>query len=177
MKKYLLSIFAVLLCLLSVSACGAGNVGSAEYMAAKQQEQEQANTPLEQSQLNSEPVWSNDFNGLLDCFEYRGYVNADTKTPTLANVIGAKDGYKYISKIGKNQFEIELYYFDIDNLSDKANNILTQVNETGYFDMLDVNLKAVVSNDFKYMVIYKNKAEDQDSLAYFDELASTLKDF
>lgn len=177
MKKFLLSIFAVLLCLLSVSACGAGDVGSAEYMAAKQQEQEQTNTPVEQSQLNSDPVWSNDFNGLLECFEYRGYVNADTKKATLADVIGAKEGYKYISKVGKNQFEIELYYFDVDNLSDKANNILNEINETGYFNMLDVNLKAVVSNDFKYMMIYKNKAEEQESLARFDELASTLKEF
>lgn len=172
MKRYFLILTALAL-LFTTTACGAGDLGSPGYMAEKQRENEFAASTEEEV----EPIWSADFNGLLDCFEWHGYVQADTKSETLANIIGASEGYRYRSQVGKSQFYVELYYFDQENLNETANNIISEILETGHFHMLETEVPATLSSNKKYMMVYNDQSSDEFNLNIKQEAIDTLENF
>lgn len=169
MKRLTVLLIAGILCF-ALSGCGAGDVGSAEYMAQKQRESEAAAN----ANSESEPSWSADFAGLTGCFEWRGYVIPDSKTETLASVIGATEGYRYRSQVGKSQFNVELYSFDPSNLDETASSIINEIEETGKFTMIDSEIQAEVSNNRKYMMIYTDPSSDEFNITMKQTVTETL---
>lgn len=171
MKRYFLILTALAL-LFTTTACGAGDLGSPEYMAEKQHENE-----LQNSTVEEEPLWSANFEGLLECFEWHGYVQEDTKTETLANIIGASEGYRYKSQVGRSQFYVELYYFDPEKLNETSNNIISEILETGSFHMLETEVPATLSSNKKYMMVYNDQSSDEFNLNTKQEAIDTVVNF
>ncbi len=172
MKKSVIFIFAIVICFI-LSACGAGDVGSAEYMAEKQKISEASSA----TESEPEPIWTNDFTGLTECFEWHSYVLKDTKSQTLAGVIGADEGVRYKAQVGKSNFYVELYSYDPNNLNDKASSIINEIQQTGQFTMMDYSVSAVMSNNNKYMMIYSDTSNDELNLNTKQEVIDTFVTF
>lgn len=168
MKKFVI-IFAILICF-TLSACGAGDVGSAEYMAEKQKISEASSI----AENEPEPTWSNDLDGLAECFEWHSYVLKDTKSQTIADVIGANEGVRYKAQVGKSNFYVELYSYDPNNLNDKASLVINEIQQTGQLTMIDYSVPAIMSNNNKYMMIYSDTSSDELNLNTKQEAIDTF---
>ena len=103
-------------------------------------------------------LYTNDFDGiteyLADC-----EVIAGEGTDMSADFIGAKIGKKYSFSYEGQKATCEIYEYDLENLSDTAKTVLESVKTKGYFESLDTEVKATLSNNGKFLMIYVNTAK------------------
>ncbi len=89
------------------------------------------------------------------------YIIAGDPLEMTAIAIGAVKGDKFVVTYQKEQAQIELYEFDLNNLSDMAQTTLDSVKTNGKFTMLDQEINAYISDSGKYIMIYSvNEAND-----------------
>ena len=85
-------------------------------------------------------------------------------TKMKAQVIGAVTGYRFTTKVKDSAVTIELYEFDKDNLNQDAKNVISEVREKGYFNMLGYqDVPAELSKNEKYMIIYRDDKAGGDN--------------
>lgn len=170
MKNYVIAIMATSFFIFS--ACGAGDIGSSSYMNSKKQADESLVTIQE-----PEPEWSPDLDGLCACFEWRKYVDPSTKKETLANVIGAQKGVEYVANVADSKFDVELYYYDLDNLNEVANSYVDEIKTTGSFTLLGNSVPAFISNNNKYMMIYTDTSSKEENLKIRQQVIDLFVNF
>ena len=123
-------------------------------------------TELTVSETEKNPdmgAYTNDFDGIVkyltDC-----ELIAGEGTEMSADFIGAKVGKKFAFTYEGQKITCEIYEYDLDNLTAEAQAIIDSVKTNGHFTSLDSEVKAVVSNSGKFLMIYVNGAKDDDEV-------------
>lgn len=150
MNKFTLALLLIL-CTIFISACGAGDVGRPGYVSS-QVESSNDSTELEKQQVVDDTAYKNNIDGLRQYMLDGGYIAGEPTTMS-AGIIGAAAGYKYEFRYKRAGIAVELYEYDLDNLNDKANSIINQINETGTFSIQNINVESTMSNNGKYIMI------------------------
>lgn len=84
---------------------------------------------------------------------------SDSAVKTDAEVIGAKVGYRFTD--AKNaDVSIEIYEFDKQNLSEKANETVNSIEKDGKFNVLGREINAKMSTNGKYAIVYTDAKLD-----------------
>lgn len=95
-----------------------------------------------------------------------------------ADIIGAKKGVRYqYGYNGKNNVTLELYEFDKDNLNETARKVLSEIKEKGSFSLMGGKVPGVLSDSGKYLMIYRNSADDSENKAYGKKLEKLFRSF
>ena len=169
MKKIILSVLAIAMAL-SITACGAGNIGA-------------DGKPIESSQASSEeskapaPEKTKDLTGMQEYMKWAEYLSGDPKEMQ-GGFIGAKDGgVKYQFKYENSDVTVELYEFDKNALNDTAKEVIESVKSTGKFTMLGQDVEAVLSDNEKYLMIYRDGSTDEKNVARKDEVLKFFKSY
>lgn len=170
-SKKVLALALSLLGILSLTSCGAGDVGREGYVSSDQASQ------------SSEPVnykptseYSQDFDGMLECMSDRGYIQGN-RTEMAADIIGAKRGYRYQYTFEKSNISVEFYEYDTANLNDKAKSIIDQTNNEKHFNIQDNVIDAVLSNNHTCLMIYNYSKDDEANLNRAYDVENLLKEF
>lgn len=169
---------AVLAIGLMFTGCSAENlVNSAGGGSASSQTQSAASSEAPASSALSAGSVSDDLAGL------QKYLTANagfTGTPEKmqADIIGAKEGVRYaFSHGGKNNVSAELYEYDTGSLGETAQKILADVQKDGKFILMGQEINAVLSDNGKYLMIYKNSATDDDNKSYDAKVSELFRSF
>lgn len=178
-KKILLGILSVLL-VLSMTACVGGvseslskltlpgedaDSSASSSVAAAPKPEEMQDTQVEDNLL-----------GLCKLLE-GSYAVAGEKTQMSYEVIGAQDGYKYRFTYNGKTVQVEVYAFDLENPSDLATKVLTEIQENGYFVMLDKQVQATISDNGKYVMVYSDAGTDEKSTTQKARVLELFKKF
>ncbi len=107
--------------------------------------------------------FKNDLSGLRDYLKAMGYVaiEQDDKNVTKMNskLIGAKDGYKY----AMGDVTIEIYEFDLSGDNKTRDDTIASVKAKGSFTLYEKEVKAYLSDNGKYLMIYTNAKIDENN--------------
>lgn len=131
-------------------------------------------------------TYEDNFDGLEDYMTDKGYLTDeiikkanDTKLPKVDGVdytygyeyIGAETGKKYTN----NGVLIELYAFK----EGEKNEFIDSVKKNGTFTLFDAEVKAYLTSDDKYMMVYtdKNVKEGDTESDAYKTMQTTIKDF
>lgn len=174
-KLWIISAAAVLA--ISLTACGAGDVG-ASSQGTSSKASSQASSQAASSTIKVEASSVSD--NLAGLEKYLAGNASVTGSPEDMNkeMIGAKNGarYKY-GYSGKDNVTLELYEYDLNNLNDTAKKVISDVKSTGKFTVIGQPVNAVLSKSGKYLMIYKNTATDDANKAYGTQLKNLFTDF
>ena len=139
--------------------------------------------------------FSDNLQGLSEYFAKKEYITTkdgkiDESTVTVmdASLIGAKEGKKYATSYGGKAITIELYEYDLTNLSklnDTAKAVIESVKNSGEFTILDLpSVKAYLSDDEKYLLIYTDSSiddekpdENSDNYKHREEVIENFRKF
>lgn len=102
---------------------------------------------------------------------------AGEPTEMAYETIGAVDGYRYRFTLGRSTVQVEVYEYDLKNLSDEATAVLDSVKEKGTFQMLDKEVAAVLSDSGKYMMIYTDAGKDEQNAQQKERVEELFKSF
>lgn len=91
--------------------------------------------------------------------------------------IGAIAGEKFTYTEGSNQFSCELYEFDTENLSSKAQEVIASVTENGYFEALGTEVEATMSNSNNFLMVLAVTAADDTGTDMEEKIITMFKDF
>ena len=91
--------------------------------------------------------------------------------------IGAVDGYRYRFTLERSTVQVEVYEYDLENLSEEATAVLDSVKEKGTFPMLDKEVEAVLSDSGKYMMIYTDTGKNQINAQQKERVEALFKSF
>ena len=96
-----------------------------------------------------------------------------------ADFIGAKSGVQYrFSYEGSNNVTVELYEFDLDNLSDEAQAVLNSVQQNGSFTVIGQEVTdAYLSESGKYMMIYRDTQTNEKNELHKKEIVELFQGF
>lgn len=154
-----------------ITACGAGDI--------QRPDTQNNNVVNEESKPEihiSQDDYESNINGIKKYFEDSEYVYNDPVKMS-AQFIGAKEGYRYQFKYEKSMITVELYEFDIDNLNDTANRVINSINSNGYFMMDKTEVNAIMSNNGKYMIIYRDDSKNNENQNRKNEIIENFKTF
>lgn len=156
-----------------LSACGVGNVGGA---APGSVSSESVSSAAVSSALSADKV-SDDLAGLQKYLSTNaGFSGTPEKME--ASMIGAKAGVRYMfDHTGKNNISAELYEYDLKNLNEKAKKVLDSVKTDGKFTLMGQQVQASLSDNGKYMMIYKNTMTDDANKAYDKKVLDLFRKF
>ncbi|MCI1965566.1 MAG: hypothetical protein LKJ17_05470 [Oscillospiraceae bacterium] len=172
MKKiWILAAAAVLL--MSVTACGAGDVGGSSSKAEDSSSAVSSSSAPTVSQSSVE----DNLGGLQKYLAGNGVLSGDA-TKMRADVIGAKSGVRYqFSYNGKNNVTVEFYEYDLNSLNDAAQKVQSSVKANGTFTLLDKTISASLSDSGKYLMIYKDTVDQETNKAYAEKVAKLFQEF
>lgn len=120
--------------------------------------------------------YADSFDGLKQYLSDNYIVAGDPITMSF-EAIGAVDGCKFAMKYDGRSGSVEVYEFDLENLSEIAKDCLDSIKENGYYTMLDTEVPAEISENGKYIMIYTFE-DSTDKLKEQKERAIELfKDF
>lgn len=169
MKKFLIGALAIVM-VGTMAACGEGNVGVV------------SSTPSQaaSSQVQSKPSadsYEDNLTGLEKYLTANSVLSGDPVTMQ-AEFIGAKSGAKYqFGFNGNNNVTAELYEFAPDSLNDTAKTVQSDVKSKGSFTMMGQQVKAVLSDSGKYLMIYKDTATADQNKAREEQVTKLFKEF
>lgn len=162
MKKILLIVLAFIM-ILNLASCN--SINTMKY----------AEAPSTVEDV-SQDAYEDNLEGIMGYFKDKGYIAGDPTTMS-AELIGAKEGYRYQFTYAKAKISVELYEYDLDNLSDVANEVLNGVKENGKVTVQDTSVDAVVSDNGKYLMIYTKDKDDDESIKREEEVINEFKSF
>lgn len=178
MKKLLLTVIAFALSVSLFTGCGVGDVGGPGYQTSSQEAAASSQAAETASRANLEPDdYDANLEGLCAYFEDKGYVNTDKKTEMYAEVIGAKAGYKYETTVAGANYVVELYEFDTKNLNDQGSSTVEAVKADGFYMMVGTEIKAMLSDNGKYMMSYGDASEEEENKARREEIVKAFREF
>lgn len=105
--------------------------------------------------------YTNDFDGIVSYLKDSEVLAGDV-SEMAADFIGAVDGGKFSFSYEGTAITCEIYEYDLDNLSEKAEETIASVKENGTFRSLNEDVEATLSNSGKFLMIYKNSASSKD---------------
>ena len=100
----------------------------------------------------------------------------EATTDMKAEMIGAVSGKMVQAIYGDSVALVEIYEFDKDNLNESAQEVIQNAKENGKFKSMDGELTATLSNNEKYLMIYKdvtNRPIQERLLTLFKEFEPT----
>lgn len=170
MKKiWILAAAAALL--MTVTACGAGDVGGVSSEAETSQGEESSAPAVTQSSVED------NLEGLQTYLTGNELISGEPQEMR-ADVIGAKSGVRYqFSYNGKNNVTVELYEYEPENLNDTAKEVLDSAKSSGEFTLMGQQIPAVLSDNGKYLMIYKDTVDKDENKAYADTMMKEFKAF
>lgn len=167
MIKRILIVILALLMVISLAACGE----DALYSKKNSTENTSATETVETFKDISE--YSKTIEGIEKCLVERGLLkqeSVDAKSDMLAELIGAKTGYRYT--IDQNVF-IEIYEYETASNA-TADEIKSSITKNGTFSIADMDpLTGVYSSDSKFLLVY-NAAIKYDG---YEKIAEVIKQF
>lgn len=156
--------------LITMTACGAGNVGGSSSGASSSQASSSAPAVSEQSVEDN-------LKGLETYLAGNGAVSGDPAAMR-ADVIGAKSGARYqFSYNGKNNVTVELYEFDPDAPGETAKRVLESIRADGGFTLMDQQIPAILSDSGKYVMIYKDTVTNDENKAHAEQVKKLFTEF
>lgn len=173
MKKWA-AIMAASLMALSFAGCGAGDVGSDEYMASKAAASATASSGASAAS-QAEVAYEATLKGLQSYLADKGIVSGDAVVME-SSFIGATEGVKYtLSYEGKQNVTLELYRFDPSKLNETASKVLSDVKTSGKFELMKKQVPAVLNGDF--MMLYTDTQSDDTHTKRAEEVKQTFLEF
>jgi hypothetical protein len=95
-----------------------------------------------------------------------------------SDIIGAESGVRYIyGHNGKDNVTLEMYEYNQANLNSTAQKVISEVKGKGHFLLLGQQVDATLSDNGKYLMIYKDTATDSSSKAYDAEVKKMFRKF
>lgn len=183
MKKVILLALAAAM-LLSFSGCSgaydttpssASSSGSTSSSSSSSSASTSPNSSVS-SQIDEGSV-DNTLQGLEKYLTGKGVIQG-TSTQMDASYIGAKNGDKYkYSYEGKDNVTVELYEYDTSSLNDTANKVINSVKKDGKFTILEHDVKATISDNGKYLMIYTDTANGEKNTAHQTDAEKIFKAF
>ncbi|WP_326522427.1 hypothetical protein [Faecalispora sporosphaeroides] len=139
----------------SFAGCGAGDVGSAEYMASKAAASQAAASSSQPAQSSQAEVkYENSLKGLQQYMMAKGVAEGEPISME-AGLIGAKEGVRYRGSFeGKDNITLELYRYDPSDQNEAAQKVLADVKEKGTFTIMEKQVPATLNGD--YLMVYSD---------------------
>ncbi len=174
-KLWIISVAAVLT--VSLTACGAGDVStSSQGLPSKAGSQASSQAASSTVKVEASSV-SDNLEGLEKYLAGNASVTGTPDTMR-ADMIGAKDGVRYkYGYSGKDNVILELYEFDPSSLNATAQKVISDVKATGKFAVIGQQVSATLSKNGKYLMIYKNTANDDANNSYGTQIKKLFADF
>lgn len=119
-------------------------------------------------------TYENTFDDVVAYMAAEGHLITDNSTEMKAEIIGATKGKSFSSY----NTTVEIYEFDLENLSDEANRILDQVESGGYFTIYDdkLQLEGHLTSDKKFLLAYV-ATSDSDTDVSLEEAGKYFEQF
>lgn len=156
-KTKIAALAAAALLLLSFSACA---VNMPDSSNSSETSSEAEATPEPEASVD-ESKFADDLEGLQEYMVAKEYISG-TPTDMEASFIGAKDGVKYTcSYEGSNNITMELYEYDLNDLNETAQEVINSVKENGKFELMGMTAEAILSDNGKYLMVYKDSASGE----------------
>lgn len=129
--------------------------------------------------------YKDNLDGLIKYFQALNYLPVNTEpTVMLSEVIGAKNGRRYIFTVNGSQTVAELYEYDLKNLDSNAQRVIADIKENGSFHVFDqegvdkdITYKATLSDNGKYMMIYRDDSNNDANVNRTKLVEEALKGF
>jgi len=168
LTKKIIAIAMVSIIALSLTACTGGTTGNLPALDAPV---ESGAEPVVKTM--SEADCEDTLEGLCKYLEGNGIITGEQNEMEY-EVIGAKAGVKYFFTYNKKNIQVELYEFDP---ADTANEHVNSVKENGFFQVLDAEVPAVMSESGKYMMIYADNEKDDANVNQKNKAIKTFIEF
>ena len=169
MKKRVLLVVAAMSSLVAVGLTGCGGTTVADPNAASS-----AAAPTASMALSE--VSEDNLNGMITYLKGNGVIKEAT-TDMKAEMIGAVSGKMVQAIYGDSVALVEIYEFDKDNLNESAQEVIQNAKENGKFKSMDGELTATLSNNEKYLMIYKDVYTDDTNRPIQERLLTLFKEF
>ena len=163
-------ILALVLCfvmILSLTACGTGTVSTVT-----------ASGTLTVTEGKADPAasdYSNDIDGLVSYLKDCELIAGDA-TDMSADFIGAVKGKQFCFTYSDATVTVELYEYDLENLSEKASSYLASA-KGGKIEVLGKEVAVTLSESGEFMMIHSIDKESEVFTAYADELKNNFSLF
>ena len=149
MKKWSF-VLALVLVMALFSACGVtGWDGSS---SSSQQEAEPSSAVNENV---TDESFEDNLTGLVNYMKDAGVITGNTESMQAA-MIGAKEGVRFATAA----YTVELYEYDLSNLNETAQSVLSSVREKGTFELLGFEAKAALSDSGKYLMVFTETGKE-----------------
>lgn len=173
MKKLLTAILSLCFAAIFLAGCGFSDALDSQKSTTDATEASSQAEEIQSSVKDTD--FDDSFDGLCDYFTAKGYnvekagkpVEDTNVTIMDASLIGAEKGKKFATTYNGKQIYVELYYYDTENLSDTAKEIINSVKTDGTFRILPDNngeklpaVPAYLSDNGKYLMIYSDASID-----------------
>lgn len=165
---------ALALCLLVVfSACGAGDWQNQSSSGTTAESEE--NSSSSQAEI-SQDDYADSLDGLCEYLTDSGIISGDP-TEMEAQLIGAEAGKMYVHAFEGGQVTVELYGYDSENLNDVAKSTVNSVKQNGTFTLLGTETAAILSDNGKYLMIYKDIKSEEVNVAQKERAEKLFREF
>src|SRR5574344_164158 len=115
----------------------------------------------------SQKSYDETFDGLVSYFNDCKNINTEDENQIKemdASLIGAEKGNRYTTKYNNADVVIELYSYKTDDLNDTAKDTISSVKNNGEFQIMKLDpVKAYLSNNGKYLMVYNDKSIDKSN--------------
>ena len=166
------SILMLAFCLLVIfTACGAGDWRNQSSEPANADESS-ASAPAEVSQDDYE----DSLDGLCKYLKDSEIISGDA-TEMRADMIGAEAGNMYVHSFEGGSVTVELYAYDLDHLNDTGKSMLDSIKKNGTFTLLGTETPAILSDNGKYLMIYKDAKNDDVNVAQKARAEKLFREF
>ncbi len=169
MKKKVLLAVAAMSLLVAVGLTGCGGTTVADPNAASGASSAVASMALSD-------VTERNLDGMIAYLKGNGALREPT-SDMKAEIIGAVAGKALQAAYGENTALIEIYEFDKNNLNDTANEVLKNARENGKFKSLDGEMTAALSDNEKFLMLYKDVYTDDTNRPIQERLLTLFKEF
>ena len=166
--KKILALLIALVLALSLTACGVGSVSTVSSTGT-----------LTITEGKADPAasdYANDIDGFIaylkDC-----ELIAGEATDMSADFIGAVKGKQFCFTLADATVVVELYEYDLNNLSEKAVSNLESVKTAGKLDILGKAINAKINTEGKFVLIYSIDKTGEAFDSYKVDLEKNFTEF
>ncbi|HIW13824.1 MAG: hypothetical protein ACLUUJ_02830 [Acutalibacteraceae bacterium] len=158
--KRVAALFCAAMMMFSFAACA---LEDPEASSAEENSTQESSAPESEVSVE-ESAMEDSLKGLCEYLDAKGYLS-DSSTEMAASMIGAKSGIRYsVSLNGTDNIKIELYEFDLNNLSKEAKAVIDSVKKNGTFTIVGLQAEgAMMSDSGKYMMVYTDSVDNEEN--------------
>lgn len=167
--------FCAAMMMFSFAACA---LEDPEASSASESSTEESSAQESSTVSVDESAMEDNLKGLCEYLDAKGYLS-DSSTEMKASMIGAKSGIRYtVSLNGTDNIKIELYEFDLANLSEEATSVIESVKKDGTFTIVGLKAEgAMMSENGKYMMVYTDSVENEENTQREKEVKEAFAEF